>query len=161
LIEKLKKVEEKYQDLFNNSIDGIYKSTEEGKFIEVNASLVKMLGYNSAEELLNIDIKTALYFDISDRDMQMNVAYSNFRKSEFYRLRKKDGSEIWVEDHGRNLFDENGKVLYYGGILRDVSEKKKHDDVLDVLLKISKKRLCFFQFKRICSVHSNGIGAHY
>lgn len=139
LIEELKKVEEKYHDLFNNSIDGIYKSTEDGKFIEVNASLVKMLGYASAEELLNIDIKSDLYFDVSDRDEQMNIVLSSFRKSDFYRLRKKDGTEIWVEDHGRNVFDANNKVLYYDGILRDVSEKKKHDDVLDVLLKISKK----------------------
>ncbi|MDP3357999.1 MAG: PAS domain S-box protein [Lutibacter sp.] len=139
LIEELKKVKDKYQNLFNNSIDGIYKSTEKGKFIEVNASLVKMLGYDSAEELLNIDIKTELYFDISERNEQMNVALSSFRKSDFYRLRKKDGTEIWVEDHGRNVFDADGKVLYYDGILRDVSEKKKHDDVLDVLLKISKK----------------------
>lgn len=139
LIESLKKVEEKYHNLFNNSIDGIYKSTEDGKFIEVNASLVAMLGYASAEELLNIDIKTQLYFDISDRDLQMNVSHSTFIKSDSYRLRKKDGSEIWVEDHGRNVFDEAGEILYYEGILRDVSEKKKHDDVIDVLLKISKK----------------------
>ncbi|MDO9136535.1 MAG: PAS domain S-box protein [Lutibacter sp.] len=139
LIEELRKVKEKYQDLFNNSIDGIYKSTEDGKFIEVNASMVKMLGYASAEELLNIDIKTELYFDVSERDEQMNVVLSSFRKSDFYRLRKKDGSEIWVEDHGRNVFDADGKILFYDGILRDVSEKKKYDDVLDVLLKISKK----------------------
>lgn len=139
LIEELKKVKGKYQDLFNNSIDGIYKSTEEGKFIEVNASLVKMLGYDSAEELLNIDINTQLYFDVSDRDKQMNVVRSSFGKSDFYRLQKKDGSEIWVEDYGRNVFDADGKVIYYEGILRDVSEKKKNDDVLDVLLNISKK----------------------
>ncbi|HSQ46914.1 MAG TPA: PAS domain S-box protein, partial [Lutibacter sp.] len=139
LIEELKKVEEKYHDLFNNSIDGIYKSTEDGKFIEVNASLVTMLGYASAEELLNIDIKTQLYFDISDRDLQMNVSHSTFKKSESYRLRKKDGSEIWVEDHGRNVFDDDGKVIFYDGILRNVTEKKKHDDVIDALLKISKK----------------------
>ncbi|MFO7673182.1 MAG: PAS domain S-box protein, partial [Lutibacter sp.] len=139
LIEELKKVEEKYQNLFNNSIDGIYKSTEDGKFIEVNASLVKMLGYNSAEELLNIDIKSQLYFDISDRDLQMSVSHSTFRKSDSYRLRKKDGSEIWVEDLGRNVFDTDGKILYYDGILRNVTEKKKHDDVLEAMLKISKK----------------------
>ncbi len=139
LINSLKKIENKYQDLFNNSIDGIYKSTEEGKFIEVNASLVEMLGYDSKEELLNIDIKTQLYFNRSERDQLFGIEQRTFKKSDIYRLRKKDGSEIWVEDHGRNIFDSNGDLVYYEGILRDVSEKKKYDDVLDVLLKISKK----------------------
>lgn len=139
LIDSLKEIENKYQDLFNNSIDGIYKSTVEGKFIEVNTSFVEMLGYNSKEELLNIDIKTQLYFDISERDQQWSLANRTLKKSDIYRLRKKDGSEIWVEDYGKNVYDINEKVLYYEGILRDISEKRKNDDVLDVLLKISKK----------------------
>lgn len=139
LMDLLKESKSKYQDLFNNSIDGIYKSTEEGKFIEVNSSMVEMLGYDSKEELLNIDIKTQLYFDISDRHQQLDIKQNSFKKSDLYRLRKKDGTEIWVEDHGRNVFDIFGKISYYEGILRDISEKKKNDDVLDVLLKISKK----------------------
>ncbi|HEY9170386.1 MAG TPA: PAS domain S-box protein [Lutibacter sp.] len=139
LIDSLREIESKYHDLVNNSIDGIYKSTEEGKFIEVNDSLAEMLGYDSKEELLNIDIKTQLYFDVSERDQLLSNEQRTYKKSDIYRLRKKDGSEIWVEDHGRNMFDSNGNILYYEGILRDVSEKKKYDDVLDVLLKISKK----------------------
>ena len=139
LINSLKEIQNKYQDLCNDSIDGIYKSTEEGKFIEVNSSMVEMLGYDSKEELLNIDIKTQIYFEVSERDQQLANDHRTFKKSDIYRLRKKDGSEIWVEDHGRNMFDINGNLLYYEGILRDVSEKKKNDDVLDVLLKISKK----------------------
>ena len=56
-----------------------------------------------------------------------------------HRLRRDDGSECWGDNFGRYLFDIDGKTLYYEGILRDVSEKKKNDDILDVLLKISKK----------------------
>ena len=138
-IHSLLEIEQKYQDLFNNSIDGIYKSTEEGKFIEVNTSFVEILGYDSKEELLNIDIKSQLYFDVSERDQQWSLSHRTLKKSDIYRLRKKDGSEIWVEDYGKNVFDIDGKILYYEGILRDVSDKKKNDDVLDVLLKISKK----------------------
>ncbi|MBK5210338.1 MAG: PAS domain S-box protein [Flavobacteriaceae bacterium] len=138
LIDSLKEIENKYEKLFNNSIDGIYKSTDDGKFIEVNASLVKMLGYDSREDLLNIDIKSELYFDVSERNQELSNLQRTFKKSDTYRLRKNDGTEIWVEDYGKNVYDINGKILYYEGILRDVSEKKKYDDVLDVLLKISK-----------------------
>ncbi|MFN0188453.1 MAG: PAS domain S-box protein, partial [Bacteroidia bacterium] len=55
--------ESKYKELFEKMADGIYKSTVEGKFIDVNPGLVKMLGYDSIEELLAIDIKKDLYFE--------------------------------------------------------------------------------------------------
>ena len=55
--------ENKYKELFEKMADGIYKSTVEGKFIDVNPGLVKMLGYDNIEELLAIDIKKDLYFE--------------------------------------------------------------------------------------------------
>ncbi|MDT8416215.1 MAG: PAS domain S-box protein [Lutibacter sp.] len=158
LIDSLKEIENKYQNLFNNSIDGIYKSTEEGKFIEVNASLVEMLGYDSKEELLSIDIKTQLYFDVSERDQELSNLQRTFKKSDIYRLRKKDGTEIWVEDHGRNVYDTLGKVIYYEGILRDVSEKKKNDDVLNVLLKISRKANVTSSLKKFVQLIQSELG---
>ena len=54
--------EEKYRDLIEKMLDGVYKSTHEGKFIQVNDAMVKMFGYKSKQELYNFDIKTQLYF---------------------------------------------------------------------------------------------------
>ena len=68
LIKSLHNDEKQYHNLFENSLDGIYKSTPEGKFIDVNPALVKMIGYDSKKELLAIDIKKDLYFDIQDRE---------------------------------------------------------------------------------------------
>ena len=59
--------EKEYRNLIHNMPDGVYKSTEEGRFIDANPALVKMLGYDSLEELMAIDIKTQLYFDLSER----------------------------------------------------------------------------------------------
>ena len=59
-IESLRTEDGNYRELFENSIDGIYKSTPEGKFIDVNMALVNMLGYDSKEELYGIDIKKDL-----------------------------------------------------------------------------------------------------
>ena len=137
LTKSLQKGDEKYQNLFNNSIDGIYKSTPEGKFIEVNSSLVNMLGYDSKEEILAIDIRSQLYFNLEDRES--SIQRRNNEKSEMHRIRKKDGSSIWIEDYGKNISDSNGTILYYEGIIRDVSERVKSNQIQKVLLKISQE----------------------
>lgn len=95
----------KYENLFNNSLDGIYRSTLDGKFINVNTALVNMLGYNSKEELLNINIEKQLYFDKNDRKEVVNH-FSDADKIR-HRLYKKDGAIIWVENHGENIIDNN------------------------------------------------------
>ena len=120
--------EEKYRLLINNSLDGVYKSTPEGKFIEVNPAMVSILGYDSIEELLSIDIKTAIYFDSSDRESI--VLQEQSEEMAEFRMRKKDGSEIWVEDHGRLVLDEDGNTMYHEGIMRDVTERIKTDTIL-------------------------------
>jgi PAS domain S-box-containing protein len=113
--------EQKYKELIEKMLDGVYKSTHEGKFLQVNDALVKMLGYNSKEELYNIDIKSQLYFHESDRESA--ALEEKLEEMAIFRLRKKDGSELWVEDHGRHVLDEKGNVLYHEGVMRDVTER--------------------------------------
>ncbi|RXP58555.1 PAS domain S-box protein [Lutibacter sp. HS1-25] len=125
----------KYENLFNNSLDGIYRSTPDGKFINVNSALVKMLGYNSKEELLKVNIRKELYVDDNDRKEVVDH-FSDTEKFR-HRLYKKDGSIIWVENHGENITNSNGELLYYEGIVRDVTEIKKASDIQKVLLNIS------------------------
>ncbi|MDI6767490.1 MAG: PAS domain S-box protein [Bacteroidota bacterium] len=83
--------------------------------------MVKMFGYSSREEMLNVDIKKELYFEPSDRD-SLYLATNQVR-TEIFRMRRKDGSEIWVEDHGQYVHNEKGNVIYHEGILRDVTDR--------------------------------------
>ncbi|HEY0897676.1 MAG TPA: PAS domain S-box protein [Sphingobacteriaceae bacterium] len=123
-IEKtLHESEEKYRNLIRNSLDGVYKSTPDGRFIEANPALVEMLGYDSLEELLSIDIKSELYFELSDRESAL-LEETQVEMAEF-RMRRKDGSEIWVEDHGQLVIDEQGNTLYHEGIIRNITDRKK------------------------------------
>ena len=155
IIKSLQKGEKNYQKLFENSIDGVYKSTLEGKFIDVSPSLVDMLGYDSKEELLGIDIKTELYFDIEDR--KKNIQQNNGKKEEFC-VRKKDGSLIWVEDRGKNITDSNGAILYYEGIIRNVSEKIKAVLTQKVLLNISEEGYKIHVLKEFYEFIKNELG---
>ena len=111
--------------------DGVYKSTSEGKFVSVNPAMVAMLGYSSKEDLLAIDIKKSLYFDPDERSQLVSMKSAG--GIDIFRLRKKDNSEIWVEDHGWYNFDEKRNILYHEGIIRDVSNRKRDEDKLRIL----------------------------
>ena len=123
---------EKNEALLRNLVevipDGIYKSTEGGVFVEVNPAMVDMLGYDSKEELMAIDIKTQLYFHVDDRESV--VLQENLKETGIYRMRKKDGSEIWVEDHGWLTFDKKTNTFFHEGIMRDVTERKYAEEAL-------------------------------
>jgi len=95
-----------YRTLVNKIPDGVYKSTHDGKFVDVNPAMVKILGYDSKEELLAIDIKTQLYFDPSDRESL--ILEEKLQEMGIYRLKKKDGS-----------------ILFHEGILRDITDRKQ------------------------------------
>ncbi len=117
----LRESETLYRNLIENMADGVYKSTHEGKFIEVNPAMVKMLGYESKEEMMSIDIKTQLYFEPSERDNLLEEEKQG--AIGVYRLKRKDHSEIWVEDHGWYNYDESGNIISHEGILRDVTKR--------------------------------------
>src|SRR5712671_2669054 len=57
-IEAMLASESRFRELFDNVIDGVYQSTADGKLLTVNPALVKMLGYESQKDLLQVDIKT-------------------------------------------------------------------------------------------------------
>ncbi len=120
---ELRKSEEKYRNLIETMPDGVYRSTPEGKFIEVNDAMVKILGYESKEDLMSIDIKTQLYFDSEEREDLTKKMSLN--KLDVFPLRKKDGSAVYIEDHGWMVTDENGKIIFHEGISRNVTDRKK------------------------------------
>jgi diguanylate cyclase (GGDEF)-like protein/PAS domain S-box-containing protein len=124
--EELRRSEEKYRTLFGNMMDGIYRSTREGRFVEVNAAMVRMFGYSSREEMMAVDIKNELYFSPAERGS--HILDTGREEIEVYRMRRKDGSEIWVEDRGHYVHDEQGNILYHEGVLRDVTARKRAEE---------------------------------
>ena len=169
-IKKEKEKEKRYRNLVNVIPDGIYKSTSEGKFIEVNPSLVKMLGYDSKEELLAIDIKADLYFDIKDRD---SVELSeNEEELGVYKLKRKDGSEIWIEDNGWLTKDEKSHQLYHEGVMREITDRIYSERLLkekSEQIKVKNKELLIakekaeeseLRFKALHNASFGGIAIH-
>lgn len=125
---RLRKSEEKYRTFIETMQDGVYRSTPEGRFLEVNMAMVKMLGYESKEELMAVNIIKDLYFDESERDSA--VLLEKYSEMAVFRLRRKDGSEIWVQDHGRLEKDSQGKTIYHEGTIRDITEHLKAEEAM-------------------------------
>ncbi|SFS80232.1 ATP-binding protein [Lutibacter maritimus] len=134
---ELKQEYTKYKNWFENSIDGFYRSSVDGYFIDVNLALVKMLGYQSKEELLQVDIISQIYFNTEERQEIIKQDESDSRK--IHKVRKKDGTAIWVEDYVRKEIDDDGNVLFFEGIIRNVSEIVEAKKIQKVLLKISQQ----------------------
>ena len=129
--EALRQSEERYRTLIERLTDGVYRSTPEGKFIEANPAMVKMLGYAGKEELMAIDIKKQLYFDEQEREIVVDkLRQAGSDEIDVFRLRRKDGHEVWVEDHGQLVYDAAGKVIYHEGILRNITARKHTEEAL-------------------------------
>lgn len=124
LYQQARQLEERYRGIFENAVVGIYQSTPEGRILTANPALARMLGYDSVEELLTVDIERDLYVDVSERRRNMEILHRAGRLDGVeFELRRKDGRRIFVQEYARAVTDAQGKVLYYEGLLIDVTER--------------------------------------
>ena len=123
----LRDSEEKYRRIFENSVVGFFQSTPQGQFVTVNPAFAKMLLYESPEELFSsiTDISTQYYVDKEDRHQYQQILRKHGHIENFeFRVRRKDGSEIWVSNSTRAYFNKAGEVIRYEGIVMDITQKK-------------------------------------
>jgi PAS domain S-box-containing protein/putative nucleotidyltransferase with HDIG domain len=121
----LRQSEEKYKTLTENVNVGIYRNTADskGKFIEVNSALVRMFGHENKEDFLKLDV-SELYQIPSDRKKfnEKMVEYG-FVKDEILQLKKKDGTPFFASVSAVAVKDDKGNILYYDGIIDDITDR--------------------------------------
>ena len=126
-----REAERRYRELFDNIQEGLFFSTPSGRFIEVNDAMVRMLGYSSREELLQIDIPKELYFSLDERDRQSRLMEEQGHLRNFEaKLRRKDGSPIHVLINAFGLYDNQGKLLQVRGLILDVTGLRTYQSEL-------------------------------
>jgi PAS domain S-box-containing protein len=130
--EALKRSEEKYRSLFEESKDVIYISSPEGKFIDINPAGVALFGYSSKEEFLAVDITRQLYVDPSERTKFMqSIEKQGFVTDYEVRMKRKNGEELSVMTiFGSTVRNEQGNIVAYRGIMRDMTEHRKLEQQL-------------------------------
>jgi two-component system NtrC family sensor kinase len=126
-----REAERRYRELFDNVQEGVFFSSPDGRFIEVNDELVTMLGYASKEELLKIDIPKHLYASPQERkDGHEALNPLGELRHHEASFRRKDGTLIQALVNSFAVRDARGKVVQYRGMILDVTDTKKFQSQL-------------------------------
>jgi PAS domain S-box-containing protein len=125
--EEMRENEKKYQDIFQNSVEGIFRTSPEGRFIHANPAAARMLGYESPEDLMNTvtDMGTQLYVYPEDREKVISLLtkYGSI-KNFVVQCHHKDGNIIWGTLNMHIKQDDQENILYIEGTCQDITKYK-------------------------------------
>jgi len=124
--------EEAYRGIFENAIEGIFRTTPDGRYLKANPMLARIYGYESTDELVNSvkEIGQQLYVDAGRREAFTHLMDTHDRITNFEsRIRRKDGVIIWISENARACRDAQGTVLYYEGTVVDITEQKRNAEL--------------------------------
>jgi len=123
---------QRYRDMFEEALVGMFQSTPDGRFLTVNPAMAQMFGYDSPEDMMAhvTDIPGQLYVDPQRRQefkslMQQKGAIHNFE----CQLYRKDGAKMWITANIRSVA-ENGQIVRYEGTNSDITERKLLEEQL-------------------------------
>jgi len=125
--------EEKYRSIFENVQEGIFQSTEDGRFISANPKLAEIYGFDSTDALIAgfSNIAHDVYTEPLRREefirlMGENDVIHNFES----KARKQDGGIIWISENVRAVRNQDAQLLYYEGTVVDITEQKHTSEAL-------------------------------
>lgn len=121
----LSKAEEKYRSIFERAVEGIFQASLEGEFFEVNPSMVRILGYDSAADLVGRPgMRASIMADNDERQAYEEILRRDGSVLNYeFHARRRDGEIIWCSVNTRMVTDAGGNT-FVEGVLEDISERK-------------------------------------
>jgi PAS domain S-box-containing protein len=126
-----------YRAIFENVVEGIFQATPDGRFIDVNPAMVRILGYDSVEEVVAMLNEASSQFNAEPaaevkRKLEEEGVIAGFEFEAF----RKDGEQIWLCMNARLVRDEKGQALFRVGTIVDVTAQKNLEQQLRHSLKM-------------------------
>ena len=120
-----REAERRYRELFDSIQEGLFFATPDGRFLDVNDAMVRMLGYASREELLRADVSPHLYPVPEAREKFLRAlsergVLRNYEET----LRRKDGTLLHTLQNITAVRDARGRIAQIRGLMLDVTEQK-------------------------------------
>jgi diguanylate cyclase (GGDEF)-like protein/PAS domain S-box-containing protein len=129
----LKQAEKGYRNIVENAVEGIYQTTPEGRFLMTNPAFSRIIGYDSAEEVITTIQDTAQQLWVCPEErkeylwqLETHGVVQGF-ESQFSR---KDKSQVWVSITARSVRGPDGKILYTEGAVEDITDRKRAEEEL-------------------------------
>lgn len=120
-----REAERKYRELFDSIQEGLFFATPDGRFLDVNDAMVRMLGYKSREELLRADVGPHLYPAPEARERFLRaLAERGLLRNYEETLRRKDGTLLHTLQNITAVRDARGRIVQIRGLMLDVTEQK-------------------------------------
>ena len=129
--EILAKSEEKFRNIFENATDGIYISTPQGRYVNVNPAFARILGFTSAEEMMEEvkDIGHQIYADTRDRLKLIKLLAEHDRVDGFeVKGYRRDGQIVWVSINAHAVRDEHGALQFIEGTMNDITVRRQAEE---------------------------------
>lgn len=126
-----REAERRYRELFDSIQEGLFFATPDGRFLDVNDAMVRMLGYQSREELLRADVGPHLYPAPAARERFLHaLAERGVLRNYDETLRRKDGTLLHTLQNITAVRDASGKIAQIRGLMLDVTEQKTYQSQL-------------------------------
>jgi len=128
--EELRRADERYRALIQNLPVGLYQNQpgNDGRFIMANPAMVRIFGYDSVEDFLQIDA-VDLYVHPEDRDRLLEKLLKDGKAvGEEFLFKRKDGSTLWGALTTKVVFGAEGQIRYFDGMAEDITPRKQVEE---------------------------------
>ncbi|MGB8365292.1 MAG: PAS domain-containing sensor histidine kinase [Rhizomicrobium sp.] len=123
---------------FEHAIEGIFRTTVDGRYLDANPALARIYGYADPSELIAglTDIAGQLYVDPGRRDAFQALLHQNDAVVDFVsKIRRRDGSTIWISENARAVRNWAGQIVFYEGTVEDVTAKIEAEEAMRLALR--------------------------
>lgn len=121
--------DDNYRSFFEYAREGLFRSVPEDRFTEVNPALVRMLGYDSPDEVLALSVARDVYVDGQERErLRVEFEPDGVINGRELKWKKKDGTVFTVSLYARAIKNARGRVVAYEGMALDLTAQKRAEE---------------------------------
>ena len=125
-----RELRDRYQNLFEGSPFGLYRTTPSGMILDVNPAVTQMLGYPDRSLLIGASTADVFLNPKDQEQLQTLIERDGIVQGFETQFRRHDKTIIWVRGTVRTARDKDGFVQFYDGTLEDITERKKAEEAL-------------------------------